>query len=109
MQADIGVGMARKAHVVWEPDAADPEMIPRRKGVNVIPLADPDIIPPGGEQALGGSEILPGRYLQIVFAALDDQRDQARRLGDGGVVGQLTANRSAMCGEDRLETEALRR
>ena len=76
--------------------------------MHVEALADADIPLPGGEQALGCGKVLRSRNLQIVFAAVDDQRDQARCLGDRGIVGQLTADRGAVGGEDRIEVKALR-
>ncbi len=89
-------------------DAAYPEMIAWRKGVHVEALADADIPLSGGEQALGRGKVLRSRNLQIVFAAVNNQRGQARGLGDCGVVGQPTADRGAVGREDRIEVKALR-
>ena len=85
------------------------DMIAGAEGVHVETLADADIALPRGEQPLGRGEILGGRHLQIVLAAVDDQRREARRLGDCGVVGQLTADGGAVGGEDRVEVKSLRR
>jgi len=108
VQPDIGVGMSGEAHAVLDSDAAYPEMIAGSKGVHVEALADADIPLPGSEQALGRGKVLRSRDLQIVFAAVDDQRGQARGLGDRGVVGQFAADRGAVGGEDRIEVKALR-
>src|SRR5437763_17132794 len=82
-------------------------MIARREGVHVEALTDTDIALPGGEEALGRGKVLRSRNLQIVFAALDDQRGQTRGLGHCGVVGQLAADRGAVGGEDSIEVKAL--
>ena len=109
VQSDIGIGMSGKAHAVRDRDTAYPEMIARGEGVHVEALADADIALPGGEEALGRGKVLRSRNLQIVLAAVDDQRRQPRCLGDCGVVGQLAADRGAVGGEDRTEVKALRR
>ena len=95
--------------LVRDLDAAYPEMIARGEGVDIEALPDADVAEPGGEQPLGGGEILRRRHLQIVLAAFDDQRRHARRLGDRGVVGQVAADGGAVGGEDRIEVKALRR
>src|SRR5260370_19241400 len=100
--------MAGKAHAVRDFDGAYPELLAGSKGVHVKALADADIALRRGDQARRSGEILRGRNFQIVFAALDDQRDQARGLGHGGIVGQFTADGGAVGGEDRIEMKALR-
>src|SRR6202035_1459391 len=76
MKPDISVRMTREAHAVRDLDAAYPEMIPWGKGMDVEALPDANVALSGGDQALGGSEILRCRDLQIVLAAFNDQRSQ---------------------------------
>ncbi len=129
VQPDIGVGMADEAGIMRDLDPADHDAVARAEGMGVEPLADPHIAEidiaeidigragvgragvdrMGGDQPFGGSEIRGRRHFQIVLAAGDQQRHQPRRFGDRRIIGQLPPDGGAMGGEDRIETEALRR
>ncbi len=108
VKADIGIGMTDEAPSVRDFDAADPEMITGGERVYVEALPDADIALPGGDEPLGCGEIFWRRHLQIVFAAVDDQRaptlpprqPQRRRSGRG------RRRRGARRGSLRSETLA---
>ena len=95
--------------LVRDLDPADPEMIAGAERMNVETLADADIRLASRNQPLCGGEILRCRHLQIVLAAVDDQRRQARGLGDRGVVGQVAPEGGAVRLKNRVEMKALRR
>ncbi len=108
VQADIGIGMADKARVMRDRDAADHDVVAGAERMHVEALADPDIAEARGEEPLRRGEVLRGRHLQIVLAPLNHERRHPGGLGDRRIVGQHASDCGAVRRENGREMKALR-
>ena len=78
VHADIGIGMAQQRLAMRNLYPTQPDVIPVRKGVDVIAIAQSDIHASPFQDRLGPREILRVGQFQIVLVALDDGHRQAR-------------------------------
>ena len=81
---------------------------PGPNGMDIETLADADVAEARREQPLGRFEIGHRGDLQVILAAGDDQRRDAGRLGDRGVIGHHPAHGGAVRRHDRCEVKPLR-
>jgi hypothetical protein len=108
VEPDISIGMTGKARFVRDLDAANADLIAGCESVHVKALTDANLSLSCRDQPLGRGDIFSRCHLYIVFAAADHERRKPSSLADRGVVGQVTANGSAVRSEDCGEMEALR-
>ena len=108
MQSDISVGMAKQAHAMRYLDAAEGDVIAGAKSMHVKAIADPEVRKARRSQLLlGASQIISGGDFHVGVRALDQMDGNTRTLRDGGIIGQGQSCRSAMRGQNVLETEGL--
>jgi tRNA-dihydrouridine synthase B len=101
----VGVAMARKPLAVGNEDAAEPQFLTRRKGVNVEAEADSR----DHESGLGTREIgLEGQLLQLQIS-LDNGDGESGRARHLRIVRRLAAGPGAVGPADRVEAECLGR
>jgi tRNA-dihydrouridine synthase B len=105
MEDDVGVAMAAEALVVGDMDAAEPQILARREGVDIEAHADAR----REARRLRPREIgFVGELLQRRIAFDERDRDSGG-AGDLGVVGGIVPGPGGMGAADGLEPKGLRR
>ena len=85
----VGVGMAGEPVIMGNRDAAEPDVIARREGVDVIALSGANIRQVVEQQGFRAQKVLPGGEFEIARIALEYVDGVAGAFGDHGVVGEL--------------------
>ena len=109
MQADIGVGVAFERLLVGDADATDGDAVAGGESMHVVTRSRTKLLDAASDEALGAPQIVGSRDLEVVVGAHHQRDGEARRLGDGGIVGHRGALSLAMGGQDIGIAERLRR
>ncbi len=86
MQGDIAIGMSEHAAVMGNADTAEPDMVARREGVDIIAAGDADQQVGHGGWLHG--EILRVGQLHIGRVAGEDRDGMACPFEQGGIIGE---------------------
>ncbi len=93
VQNDIGIRVTRQRLVVRQLASAEPDVVARHEGVNIVSLADTNIEQAGLQAALGTLEIVSGRDLGVLGLTFEHEHLVAGIFGNGSIVGQVVAPR----------------
>src|SRR5947208_16902221 len=100
--------MADRCYLMRDRDAAYHHMVAGAEGMHIETLTDPHIALPRCQMPFRRGEMLSCRHLQILLAARTDQRHEAGRLRDRGVVGPDNPRHLAMRRQDAVQLKPLR-
>ncbi len=91
MQADIAVGMSRKALRMRHAHAADHDVVAFSKGMDVVARAGPDVAEQAGKARFLAHEILGVGELHVGSIAFKGCNRQSRPFSNRGIIGEIAA------------------
>ena len=112
VQRDVRVGVAAQRLIMRHLDAAKPDMVAGREGVDVEPLPDARLARCARDPRFRGAEILHRGHLAVPRIALEHVSRRARPFGDRNVVGHIAGafgRRPPVGLQNEGETKRLRR